>query len=260
MPPTSQKCLKIATRTLPTLVLVSLFGIPFQISAQDSDLSIAVEIPFTGEITSGSLICSGEGRYELCQTEYTPSMYGVHTTIPSAGMEYADVEGALVVRDGVVKVRANTDNGEIEVGDWVTASSTAGVVQKATRNGFVLGSALEAVSGDNEQLIQVAINIHPETRLANARTNLFEVMRQGSQTALLEPLNALRYFLAALLVVVCVILGLVFYGRLSRSSIEAIGRNPLAKRDIQVALFVQMVITGFVIAFGILAAYVVLVI
>jgi F0F1-type ATP synthase membrane subunit c/vacuolar-type H+-ATPase subunit K len=85
-------------------------------------------------------------------------------------------------------------------------------------------------------------------------------MRQGSQTALLEPLNALRYFLAALLVVVCVILGLVFYGRLSRSSIEAIGRNPLAKRDIQVALFVQMVITGLVIAFGIFAAYVVLVI
>jgi F0F1-type ATP synthase membrane subunit c/vacuolar-type H+-ATPase subunit K len=247
-------------RILLTLVLLWSFGLVIQVSAQNSDLSVAVEVPFTGEIASGSMICSGDSAYEFCQDEYTPSMYGVHTNIPSAGMEYADQEGILVVRDGIVKVRVSTSNGEIEVGDWVTASATPGVAQKATRNGFVLGSAQEAFSGDGEGLIPIALNIHPETRLANARTNLFEVMRQGSQTALLEPLNALRYFLAALLVVVCVILGLVFYGRLSRSSIEAIGRNPLAKRDIQVALFVQMVITGLVIAFGIFAAYVVLVI
>ncbi len=257
---TGQKCLIQAIRALSALVLVSVFDFSSQVTAQNSDLSVAVEIPFEGDITSGSLICSGEASYELCQAEYTPSMYGVHTTIPSASIEYADQTGILVVRGGVVKVRASAVNGEIEVGDWVTASSTPGVVQKATRNGFVLGSALEAYAGNSEALLQIALNIHPETRLANARSNLFEVMRQGSQTALLEPLNALRYFLAALLVVVCVILGLVFYGRLSRSSIEAIGRNPLAKRDIQFALFVQMVITGLVIAFGILAAYVVLVI
>lgn len=255
-----QKSLKRVTRALPALVLLWIFGLAMQATAQNSDLSVAVEVPFTGEITSGSMICSGDSGYVLCQDEYTPSMYGVHTTIPSAGIEYADQEGVLVVREGIVKVRVSTNNGEIQAGDWVTASATPGVAQKATRNGFVLGSAQEAFSDDTEGLIQIALNIHPETRLANARTNLFEVMRQGSQTALLEPLNALRYFLAALLVVVCVILGLVFYGRLSRSSIEAIGRNPLAKRDIQVALFVQMVITGLVIAFGIFAAYVVLVI
>jgi F0F1-type ATP synthase membrane subunit c/vacuolar-type H+-ATPase subunit K len=254
------KCSKKVARILSSLVLFWLFALISQARAQNSDLSVAVEVPFVGQITSGSMICSGDSTYELCQDEYTPSMYGVHTTIPSAGIEYADQEGILVVRDGLVTVRVSSVNGPIEIGDWLTASATPGVAQKATRNGFVLGSAQEAYSGNTEGLIQVAINIHPETRLANARTNLFEVMRQGSQTALLEPLNALRYFLAALLVVVCVILGLVFYGRLSRSSIEAIGRNPLAKRDIQVALFVQMVITGLVIAFGIFAAYVVLVI
>lgn len=256
----AKKWIKIAFVVLLSQVLYWASGAIFQVIAQNSDLSVAVEVPFSGEISSGSLICSSEGGYELCQDEYTPSMYGVHTTIPSAGIEYQDQSGILVVRDGIVKVRASDSNGQIAVGDWVTASSDPGVVQKATRNGFVLGSALEAATANSESLISVALNIHPETRLANARSNLFEVMRQGSQTALLEPLNALRYFLAALLVVVCVILGLVFYGRLSRSSIEAIGRNPLAKRDIQVALFVQMVITGFVIAFGILAAYVVLVI
>lgn len=257
---TPQKYLKSTTRSVLSLVLFWSFALVSDVYAQDSDLSVAVEIPFAGEITPGSLICSGGDGYEVCEDEYTPSMYGVHTTIPAAGIEYEDRTGILVVRDGVVRVRASATNGGIQVGDWVTASSTPGVVQKATRNGFVLGSALEAMGGNSEQQIQVALNIHPETRLANARTNLFEVMRQGSQTALLEPLNALRYFLAALLVVVCVILGLIFYGRLSRSSIEAIGRNPLAKRDIQVALIVQMVITGLVIAFGILAAYVVLVI
>ncbi|MBI2039453.1 hypothetical protein HYT18_00035, partial [Candidatus Microgenomates bacterium] len=49
---------------------------------------------------------------------------------------------------GRVPVKVSTENGPIEVGDYLTSSSTPGVAMKATKAGPVVGKALEAWDGE----------------------------------------------------------------------------------------------------------------
>ena len=80
--------------------------------------------------------------------------------------------------------------------------------------------------------IQVMINIHPATTQAGARGNLIQFIRKGIAVPVFEPLESLRYILAVIIVFISFTLGLIYFGRASRSGIEAIGRNPLARKNI----------------------------
>ena len=53
---------------------------------------------------------------------------------------------------GRVPVKVNNENGQIEVGDYVTSSSTAGQAMKATEEGRVIGIALENLSGESGEI------------------------------------------------------------------------------------------------------------
>lgn len=72
-----------------------------------------------------------------------------------------------VALSGRVMVKVSTENGSIEVGDYLTSSSTPGVGMKATRPGSVVGKALEEFTGDSGQGTEntntVTCNLQPET-------------------------------------------------------------------------------------------------
>lgn len=241
------------------IAILSFFSFPSNSFAQSQvgSSGIAISIPIIGEnIEDASIICSqGEG-YFPCDAEYSSSMVGVVVDDPAVAFEGERFENSRpVVTEGSVVVRVSGLNGPIAEGDLITSSSAVGVGMKADKNGFVLGTAMEgfeAPAPDQQGLILVSLNIHPTIELSDSGTNILENLRQGLAFPLLSPMASLRYLLAFAIVVIGFVLGFFYFGRVAKSGVEAIGRNPLASNSIRMGI-VFNILLGIVIVFVSLA-------
>lgn len=251
-------------KTLLTLIfLFFLVGLTTT-SAQISSSGIAQTIPVSdNDAKDGDILCTYTDGIKRCNRAYDPSLYGVISENPAAEFDDSEIEnGRLVVKEGLTRVRVSTSNGSIAKGDFITTSEEAGVGKKATENGYVLGVALDDYEPQQSSqigTIQVVLNIHPATTQAGARGNLLQFIRKGVTVPIFEPLESLRYLLAAIIVIVSFTLGLIYFGRASRTGIEAIGRNPLAKRVIQLTVLLNIVLTIVIVLVGLGIAYLILI-
>lgn len=231
--------------------------------AQEMAGGLASEVPIVGEARAGDVICSSNNLFTLCDKEYHTSIYGVVTD--SSALEIRDPDlsdSRLVATSGIATVRVSSKNGSIEKGKLVTTSTTPGVAQLATVNGYVLGTAIEDFTGSGDEIgrIQVVINIHPAAGISSgASSNLLRFIREGITVPVFQPVESLRYLIAALMVIISFILGMTYFGRSSARGIEAIGRNPLAKRVIQITIFINSLLTFVIVLSGLLIAYLILV-
>ncbi len=244
------------------LVLVS-FLRPTGVLAQTELTGLAVSTPISEtEAKNGDLICSEKDLYILCKTEYAPSIYGVINENPSAAMA-TDTQGFHpVVTTATAKVNVSSKNGNIALGDFITTSTTPGVGQKATRNGFVVGLALENYESNDPNAsgaIFVAINPRATIEIVESKsTNLLDLIREGLSAPVLTPLATIRYLSAALVVIVALVIGLIYFGRVAKAGVEAIGRNPLSSRVIQSGVFLHVFLTIVVVGVGLAIAYLIL--
>jgi F0F1-type ATP synthase membrane subunit c/vacuolar-type H+-ATPase subunit K len=233
------------------------------VKAQDTGVGVAIPISLKEQGSDGDIVCTVEGGYGLCKNAYDTSVFGIITDNPAVVFDMQGVENPKsVLTFGKAKVNVSSINGNIAEGDFLTTSTKAGIAQRADRNGYVLGTALESYQSDSPDSIGkilVLINIHPAIGLGTARTNILQVIRQGTGAAILEPLSALRYLLAALIVIASFIMGFVYFGRVARSGIEAIGRNPLASRIIQFNVILHILISIVIVLVGLAIAYLILV-
>lgn len=232
--------------------------------AQVTSSGIAVTLEIQGEgIDSGDIICKKDIGFAECDSEYNTEMYGVVVDNPAASFEEEEKSGNhLVLSNGKAPVRVSTQNGNINKGDLVTTSVKSGIGVLAQKNGYVLGQALEEYKSDNPDsigTIMVAINIHPAAGLSGAKSNLITALREGMSAPIFEPLDSLRYLLAALILLISFVLGFAYFGRVSKTGIEAIGRNPLASRMIQLSVFMHILITIVIILVGFGMAYIILI-
>src|SRR3972149_3750938 len=230
--------------------------------AQEVSTGVAIAIDL--EVASdGDLICSAQGGYKLCSKINDSSIFGVVTDNPSAKFEVTGIDNPrFVLSGGKARIKVSSVNGNIAEGDFITSSEREGIGVKAKENGFVLGTALESYDSNdpnNVGKILVAISIHPEVGLSSARSNLLQVIRQGATGAVLEPLDSFRYLLAALVTITSFILGFVYFGRVARSGVEAIGRNPLASRIIQFNMLLHIVMSIVIVLIGLAIAYLILI-
>ena len=62
-----------------------------------------------------------------------------------------------------------------------------------------------------------------------------------------------------LIVLITFALGIWYFGRVARSGVEAIGRNPLATRAIQLGVILNLLLTLVILLVGIALAYLILV-
>lgn len=250
-----------------TMLILSIFFaymLAGSVSAQISSSGIAVSVAIEDEnIQEGDLICSGKEGYSRCARAYNPSMFGVITEHPAASFESDDKEGtSLVISSGNAKVRISSVNGNISEGSLVTSSDTTGVAQLADKNGYVLGTALEPYESNNPDdvgIILVSLNIHPTTVLTTGGVNLLDTIKTGFSAPTLTPLASLRYLLAFLIAIIAFTLGFVYFGRVVRTGVEAMGRNPLARRAIQISVLFNISITIVIIVAGLLVAYLILI-
>lgn len=230
------------------------------VRAQDTSSGVAQSIAIEGEANNGDLVCTVNNQARICSQPYDPNMSGVVTQTPAVAFETIEPrEGYVpVTRSGKAYVRVSTRDGVIVQGDYLTSSDIAGVAVKAKKSGYVLGMALQDYDGSEVGVILAAVDVRPAVLSNSANDNLVEMIRQGMEAAFLTPLSALRYVIAGILLVISVGYGLSHFGKLAKSGVEAVGRNPLASRAIQLSVLMNVVLTIGIIAVGVFISYLVL--
>jgi hypothetical protein len=256
---------KIMRNILTVSLIFTLFLVstPKEVLAQEAASGIAVPIPINGETKDGYIICSSIEGNSPCIKAYDPGMFGVVTQEPAVSFKQ-DIpqEGTQpLISAGKTYVLVSTEKGVIKKGDFVTSSVIPGVGMKAVKSGYVLGSALEDYNETDPKKIGkilVSVSIRPAVLSSGAGANLIEMIREGIDAAFLTPLAALRYVIASIIIAASVILGFVYFGKIAKSGVEAVGRNPLAGARIQSSVLINVVLTILIMAGGLLVAYIVL--
>lgn len=224
---------------------------------------IALSIPFIGNPAEGTLVCVTQTGYEECQRPYDSSMYGVVSSNPAAVLGSSEAtDSATVVTRGRSKVRVSATNGPIRAGDVVTSSTIQGVAQRATRNGYVLGRALEDYTPGNSEdqsLILISLAITANTSFSDSRSNLLEMVRQALEAPTLTPLASLRYLLAFAIAILAFTLGFIYFGRVTKAGVEAVGRNPMASKTIGATIALHIILNIVILFVGLALSYLILV-
>ena len=246
------------------LGLFLVFLSPILVYAQNISAGTAVSTKIADKnAKDGNIIVSTPKGFALSSTTYDTNMYGVLTETPSIYLENTtDPELKPVIISGRVFVLVSSINGNIKKNDFITTSTIAGVGQKATRNGMVLGTALEDYSNSNQKVtakILVAVNPHFNSSLADTKTNVLEVLRNASDPTTLTQLTSLRYVIAAGIVLISFIIGFIYFGRVASGGVEALGRNPLASHTIQLGLVLNLGLMIVIMLVGLGIGYMILI-
>jgi len=226
------------------------------VRAQSVGQGFAVAVSVVGDVVDGDVVCNYTGEIKRCNTAYDGNIYGVYVAQPALALENLSLTDAkTVATSGKAYVRVSDKNGQIKKGDYVTSSEVEGVGQKAIKSGYVLGVALE----DAEERVLVTIEAKQSYVTQQSRGNLLETIKDAILAPTLTPLASLRYVLAAVIASAAFILGFWYFGRVAKSGVEAVGRNPLAGRLIQFSVILNLLLTGLIMGSGLLIAYLILV-
>lgn len=216
-----------------------------------------------GEAKTGHIVTLKSDSYTLANEPFDYDIVGV--IVENSSLTLVDTgnqTAKLVMQKGEAEILASNTSGDIKKGDYITSSNTPGVGQKADKNGFVVGRALEDLTVDPQTNTgMVWSTIEPKYTYINntMKTNLLDALRSGSLSPLLNPVESLRYILAALIVAATFIIGFSTFGKSSSRTIEALGRNPLAQRSIKTAMIFNMILAFGVMLIGLALAYLILV-
>jgi hypothetical protein len=254
-----------------TALIVSVFLLvlgtvlfPVSIYAQNNSAGTAVSILIINkDVKDGNIIASTPKGYGLTATAYDSNVYGVYTESPAIYLQNtSDQQAKPVMTSGKAEALVSSINGNIKKNDFITTSTIAGIGQKATRNGMILGTALQDYSSKDQKAsgkILVAINPHFIASFEDNKTNVLEVLRNASDPTTLTQATSLRYVLAAGIVLIAFGIGFVFFGRITSQGVEALGRNPLASRMIQISLIFNLIIMIIIVAAGLGLGYMILI-
>jgi hypothetical protein len=118
-------------------------------------------------VEEGDVVAMDGGISQIRKSNraYDSKVIGVVSTKPGLVMGEADGSGKPIIvgLSGRVPVKVSTENGPIQPGDFLTASSTPGVAMKATGKGQVIGQALTEYAGaENGKVIVFIKNTYFE--------------------------------------------------------------------------------------------------
>lgn len=260
-----QYSLKKGARFIAGFSIIVLFLLfPSKVNAQAATSSgVAISVIIIDKQTKdGNIIVATKNGYGLTNVRYDSNIYGVLTETPSLYLQNTEEPSSKpVVTWGKAFVLVSTINGNIAKNDLITTSAIKGVGQKADKNGKVLGTALEDYNNANPNAvgkISVSVNPYYNGSFGNI-TNIIDILRNASDPSQLSQLTSLRYLLAAIIVILSFAIGFIYFGRIARSGIEALGRNPLASRAIQINIVLNLMLMVIIILVGIALAYLILI-
>ena len=254
------------------LLLATSYQLPTAHAQQGVEVTAIYEITEQDAVDGDILKATDKG---LVRTTigFDNKMFGVIQDQPLLVYRTA-TKGKPVVRSGVAQVNVTTLNGAIKYGDYITSSSIAGKGQKALESGYTFGMALGAFTGEGATQIDgpngkvaagkipVAIRIE-YTELTNPRfagrlfgfvgTTLLENVSDPKQIG-----TVVRFVAAGLIILLSFTFGFLTFSRSIAKSIEALGRNPLAKSTIQFTMLINIVLLVATAIIGIVASLLIL--
>lgn len=227
------------------------------------------EIADTEAIEGDILVATDKGLTRASRG-FDNKMFGVIQDQPILVYRNSEVTGKPVVRSGVATVNVTTLNGPIKYGDYITSSSIAGKGQKASESGYVLGIAVGTFDGEGAEQIdgpngkvssgKMPIAVRVEyAELTNPRFagRLFGFVGSSFLENVNDPKkfgNVVRYIAAGLVVLLSFTFGFLTFSRSIAKSIEALGRNPLAKSTIQLSMLINIILLAVTGIIGIVAS------
>ena len=191
----------------------------------------------------------------------------------------ADGEQVYVASGGRFPALVSSQNGNVSVGDYISLSSVDGIGMKAGDfEPVILGKAIEGFDGSNTSNVKSTItvkNSNGETQqlavgivtvditigknpMLKSNNDLPTALKRASEAIAGKPVSPIRVYISLVIIIIAAALaGSLIYSAV-RSSITAIGRNPLSKRAIIRGLF-QVVIIGLLIfVSGLFGVYLIL--
>jgi len=205
------------------------------------------------------------------------TLHGVVVDASDAPFLLADeTSDVYVATNGRFEVLVSDANGPVKSGDFLSVSSVAGIAQKASdKQNLVLGKALQdyvpaagsislstAQDADGSEynigriLVDVAISANPN--LAEEDQSAPDFLRRASEIVADKPVSPIRQYISlAILILVSGIAGSLTYASV-RSSITAIGRNPLSRKSITKSLIQVVIISFLILLSGFFTVYLIL--
>jgi hypothetical protein len=183
-----------------------------------------------------------------------------------------------VATTGNYQVLVSNQNGAIQTGNDIAMSSLAGVGMKAGSNqNIVLGKALSSFNGTTNVLgtttlkengqntkislgyVSVALSLSHNPLYVSVKTEqISDVLQKFGNTVAQKNVSPLRIYISiAVLIISATIAGSLLYAGV-RTSMVALGRNPLARRSILHSLVQVVFISLVVFVFGLFAVYLLL--
>lgn len=256
------------------LILNSYFLLlPISFAQENLDLTYTYKIADT-KAQSGDILLSSEQGLKQADVSYSNRIFGILQQQPTVVFRSSDDSEKPAIRAGTAIVNVSNLNGPIKKGDFITSSPIPGKGQKGTQSGYTLGIALADFDGnngdkttfDNKQYtlgqIPVAIKIE-YTELTNPRSfnrilDLFNLSLFQNLQDSRRSVEIVKYIAALIVFVASVILGFVMFARSIPKSIEAIGRNPLARKSIQFSIILSVILTTIACLIGVGAAFLII--
>ncbi len=241
-----------------------------QTQSQSVEVTSTYQITDTAAVDGDILVITDKGLVRTSKS-FDNKMFGAVEDQQKPVLVFrTDVKGKPVVRSGVAMVNVTTLNGPIKYGDYITSSIIAGKGQKASESGYVLGIALAAFDGKGADQIDspsgkvasgkvpIAINIQ-YAELTNPRflARLFGFIGNSFLENINDPKklgDIIRFISAGLVVLVSFTLGFLTFSRSIAKSVEALGRNPLAKSAIQTSMIINIILLVLTGLIGIVAS------
>lgn len=251
------------------IIIITVIIIIFPVATHAQAPAIETTSVFTvsdKEALEGDILTATDKGLVRASQSYDNKMFGILQTNPILVYRNNEVtNGKPVIRSGVAEVNVTTLNGPIKYGDLITSSQIAGKGAKANESGYVVGMALSNFDGKGSPVvqgplgqtasgkIQVAVKIE-YAELTNPRfagrlfgfigSSFLENIRDPKQLGLI-----IRYIAAGLIVLFSFTFAFLTFSRSVAKSVEALGRNPLAKSTIQLSIVINiglLVITGII--------------
>jgi hypothetical protein len=232
------------------------------ISAQDSSLGIATNLGISGTVRDGDIVVSSDNGFRLSTIPYDKNIKGVVSLTPAISLQVQSGDHTYpVVNAGKTNVHVSTANGVIKQGDYITTSTMPGVGVKAEKSGYVLGTALESYTNKDAKVIgsiPVLLNIQFVVSKAPIQSKIFDIFQLSTLATYEEPLTVFKYVVAAGIVILSFVFGFFSFSRVAAKGIDALGRNPLAKKTIQFGIALNVIITLGIIIAGLFLATIIL--
>ena len=247
------------------LTLLWLCSLTTARAQEEGSFTIATTQEVLEEVQDGDVVSfsTDQEGLVLSREAYDRRLFAVVATDPH--IVYRTGEGGYpLVRDGVVYVNVSTVNEEIAPGDYVTSSPVPGKAQKATSStGHILGIAIDEFrEGSGEKIdyegkeiwvgkIRVALAIGPVSpalfllKSSSGAVGALDQLGNALMQTFQEPDSGfiiMRYLLAAVVVLMATTISFRNFGRNITQGIEALGRNPLARRQIELMIIFNVVL------------------